>query len=155
MWIDAGQHLFLAVRGSLGYYHLVQWENYPNADFIQYQMWFQRVRRGSWLGLTPPTPTWSSPPQQNAAISTALSLPVEDGTVARAPAPALVPPVGLAAAGNHPDNVEGNQTGQAPIADNVAAVENGEETTVAQAPTDNNTDTVENGGGTTDTDKVM
>ena len=118
-------------------------------------MWFQRERRGSWLGATPPPPTWRTPPQQNAAISTASSLPVEDGTVARAPAPAPVAPVGLAAAGIHPDNVERNETDQVPTADNAATIENGEETTVTQAPTDNNTDTVENGGGTTDTDKVM
>ena len=80
---------------------------------------------------------------------------MEDGTVARAPVPAPGAPVGLAAAGTHPDNVERNETVEATIADNVAAVENGEETTVAQAHTDNNTDTVEIGGGTTDTDKVM
>ena len=124
-------------------------------------MWFQRERRGSGLGsIPPPPPTWTTPSQQNAAISTASSLPAEDGTVARAPAPAPVAPApvapaGLAAAGIHPDNVQRHETAEAPTADNVAAVEHGEETTVAEAPNDNNTDTVENGGGTTDTDKVM
>ena len=119
-------------------------------------MGFQRERRGSGLGsILPPPPTWTTPSQQNAAISTGSSPPAEDGTVARAPAPAPVPPAGLAAAGIHPDNVVRHETAEVPTADNAATVEHGEETTVTQAPTDNNTDTVENGGGTTDTDKVM
>ena len=80
---------------------------------------------------------------------------MEDGTVARATAPAPVAPAGLAAAGIHPDNVARNETAEVPPAVKAATAEHGEEMTVTQAPTDNNTDTVENEGGTTDTDKVM